>query len=110
MPFTDRSTPPALPTLRFSCSPLVKVFVTPLEIWPLNNTRPLASETKSQLFARVAVITTSTPTPVEIVASSVGTASTTSVDSGVGSVDAEGCTDSSVAIGISGVESFEVTI
>ena len=46
----------------------------PVEIWPLNKVRPVASETNNQLFARVAEITTSTPVPVETVASSDGEA------------------------------------
>ena len=105
MPLTDRSTPPALPIFRFNCISEENVFVTPWGICPLKRTRPDASETKSQLFARTALITTSTPCPVETVGSSVGTTSSVAVGSDVASGDAVGVAVSSTATGISsGVE------
>jgi hypothetical protein len=89
--------------LIFNETSVVKVFVVPREICPLNNVLPDASETNNQLFARVAVITASTPVPVDRVASSDGDAS------GVADVDGEAVT-LDIGAGICGEDVFETII
>ena len=85
---------------------MLKVLVVPRAIWPLKSVRPDASDTKSQLFARVAVITSSTPVPVETVASSVGVASLAEAE-GVGLADSE---EVAIGSGISKDDVFEIII
>ena len=85
---------------------MLKVLVVPRAIWPLNSVRPDASDTKSQLLPRAAKITSSTPVPVETVASSVGVASLAEVE-GVGLADSEAV---AIGSGISRDDVFEIII
>ena len=85
---------------------MVKVLVLPRAICPLKRVRPVASDTKSQLLARVAVTISCTPVPVETVASSVGVGSVASGEAGALSV----AVVEAIGAGISTEEVFEIMI